>query len=142
MGLEPAFSGAAQVLGNFTDLLSLLNSSVNFILYSTMSNLFRREFLNAFRECCPWEKLCSSRKSSHRTLGHVGSRKENIQPLTGSGMSGLTAQSTSLKSHLLRSPIVSTKSSSEKQEQQELLIEEKNGTIVGEEDEGAADENV
>ncbi|KAE9555730.1 hypothetical protein FO519_001082 [Halicephalobus sp. NKZ332] len=143
VGLEPAFSGAAQVLGNFTDLLSLLNSSVNFILYSTMSNLFRREFLNAFQECCPWEKLCTHRKDSHRNIGHMASKKENVQPLTGSGMSALTAPSTSLRNHLLRSPIVSAKTSSnEKQEQEELLIDEKNRAIVGEEEEGAADENV
>jgi hypothetical protein len=36
---------AMTQLSNIIDLLSLLNSSVNFILYATMSNLFRHEFL-------------------------------------------------------------------------------------------------
>lgn len=35
-------------LANVIDLLSLLNSSVNFILYATMSNLFRNEFYQTF----------------------------------------------------------------------------------------------
>jgi hypothetical protein len=40
-------------LGDFVDLLSLLNSSVNFVLYSTMSVLFRTEFIRTFGFCCP-----------------------------------------------------------------------------------------
>lgn len=44
--------GVQPQLGNLIDLLSLLNSSVNFILYSTMSNLFRNEFLQTFGQIC------------------------------------------------------------------------------------------
>ncbi|CAD5209914.1 unnamed protein product [Bursaphelenchus xylophilus] len=53
IGIKPEMRFAMYYLGNILDLLSLLNSSVNFILYSTMSNLFRREFLETFGFCCP-----------------------------------------------------------------------------------------
>lgn len=53
--------GVQPQLGNLIDLLSLLNSSVNFILYSTMSNLFRNEFLQTFGQlcCCFNAKNCA-----------------------------------------------------------------------------------
>jgi len=41
---------AMAQLSNILDFLSLLNSSVNFLLYATMSNLFRHEFLQTVRE--------------------------------------------------------------------------------------------
>ncbi|CAK5079686.1 unnamed protein product [Meloidogyne enterolobii] len=44
---------AMAQLSNILDFLSLLNSSVNFLLYATMSNLFRHEFLQTFGQCCP-----------------------------------------------------------------------------------------
>lgn len=53
IGLKPEMRFAMYHLGDIIDLLSLVNSSVNFILYSTMSNMFRREFLNTFGFCCP-----------------------------------------------------------------------------------------
>ncbi|RCN50776.1 hypothetical protein ANCCAN_03162 [Ancylostoma caninum] len=40
-------------LGNFFDLLSLINSAVNFVLCALMSHVFRREFLQTFSMCCP-----------------------------------------------------------------------------------------
>ncbi|KAI6178828.1 Blue-sensitive opsin [Aphelenchoides besseyi] len=40
-------------LGNFVDLLSLLNSSINFLLYSFMSQVFRSELVSMFGFCLP-----------------------------------------------------------------------------------------
>lgn len=101
-----------QQLGDVIDLLSLLNSSVNFILYSTMSNLFRREFISAFRECCPWERILQRKKSIQRT------------PLTrnGSAPPRGAAHTASLKNQILRSPVVSTKIGGD-QEHHERLID-------------------
>ncbi|KAL3099076.1 hypothetical protein niasHS_001064 [Heterodera schachtii] len=53
IGVKPQVRFAMHQLSNIIDLLSLLNSSVNFILYATMSNLFRHEFLLTFGPCCP-----------------------------------------------------------------------------------------
>ncbi|KAI1721637.1 serpentine type 7TM GPCR chemoreceptor srw domain-containing protein [Ditylenchus destructor] len=53
IGVQPQVRFAMHQLGNVIDLLSLLNSSVNFILYATMSNVFRHEFLQTFGGCCP-----------------------------------------------------------------------------------------
>ncbi|KAI6182397.1 Blue-sensitive opsin [Aphelenchoides bicaudatus] len=52
-GIQPTVRFAMPHVGDFVDLLSLLNSSVNFILYSTMSVLFRKEFLKTFGFCFP-----------------------------------------------------------------------------------------
>ncbi|KAI6225635.1 Blue-sensitive opsin [Aphelenchoides besseyi] len=40
-------------LGNFVDLLSLLNSSINFLLYAFMSQVFRSELVLMFGVCLP-----------------------------------------------------------------------------------------
>uniref|UniRef100_A0A915LRD7 G-protein coupled receptors family 1 profile domain-containing protein n=1 Tax=Meloidogyne javanica TaxID=6303 RepID=A0A915LRD7_MELJA len=53
MGIKPQVRFAMTQLSNILDFLSLLNSSVNFLLYATMSNLFRHEFLQTFGQCCP-----------------------------------------------------------------------------------------
>uniref|UniRef100_A0A915NJM2 G-protein coupled receptors family 1 profile domain-containing protein n=1 Tax=Meloidogyne floridensis TaxID=298350 RepID=A0A915NJM2_9BILA len=53
MGIKPQVRFAMAQLSNILDFLSLLNSSVNFLLYATMSNLFRHEFLQTFGQCCP-----------------------------------------------------------------------------------------
>uniref|UniRef100_A0AC34RAG8 G-protein coupled receptors family 1 profile domain-containing protein n=1 Tax=Panagrolaimus sp. JU765 TaxID=591449 RepID=A0AC34RAG8_9BILA len=142
VGLEPAFSGAAQLLGNFTDVLSLINSSVNFILYSTMSHLFRQEFLSAFNECCSWRKVYGYEKNGHRPL-HIVSSRNDLAQVGATGLTGLSAQSTNLKNHLLRSPAVSARSSINETQEQQLLIENKNGNVVeDDDDDGVADENV
>uniref|UniRef100_A0A1I8ECV7 G_PROTEIN_RECEP_F1_2 domain-containing protein n=1 Tax=Wuchereria bancrofti TaxID=6293 RepID=A0A1I8ECV7_WUCBA len=73
-GLKPGIRYAMQYLGDFIDVLSLINSSFNFILCALMSNVFRqlivlkiqvlniklinllicrREFLLTFGSCCP-----------------------------------------------------------------------------------------
>lgn len=66
--MKPEAGFAMHHLGNIIDLLSLLNSSVNFILYSTMSNLFREEFLSTFGSCCP-KILCQWRSQRRRLKG-------------------------------------------------------------------------
>ncbi|MCP9259967.1 Protein CBR-DMSR-2 [Dirofilaria immitis] len=53
IGLKPGIRYAMQYLGDFIDVLSLINSSFNFILCALMSNVFRREFLLTFGSCCP-----------------------------------------------------------------------------------------
>ncbi|VDN00947.1 unnamed protein product [Thelazia callipaeda] len=53
IGLKPGVRYAMQYLGDFIDVLSLINSSFNFILCALMSHVFRREFLLTFGFCCP-----------------------------------------------------------------------------------------
>uniref|UniRef100_A0AC35U3X6 G_PROTEIN_RECEP_F1_2 domain-containing protein n=1 Tax=Rhabditophanes sp. KR3021 TaxID=114890 RepID=A0AC35U3X6_9BILA len=52
-GLFPSTHIIASKLGNFFDLLSLLNSSINFILYSTMSHQFRSNFIDMIAKYIP-----------------------------------------------------------------------------------------
>ncbi|CAL8085791.1 unnamed protein product [Calicophoron daubneyi] len=40
-----------QPLGDFTDLLTILNNGINFLLYCSMSKQFRETFIKLF---CPW----------------------------------------------------------------------------------------
>uniref|UniRef100_A0A0K0DB87 G_PROTEIN_RECEP_F1_2 domain-containing protein n=1 Tax=Angiostrongylus cantonensis TaxID=6313 RepID=A0A0K0DB87_ANGCA len=53
VGVNPRLMFITNPLGNFFDLLSLINSAVNFVLCALMSHVFRREFLRTFRMCCP-----------------------------------------------------------------------------------------
>ncbi|KAK6044396.1 hypothetical protein COOONC_18099 [Cooperia oncophora] len=53
VGINPRMMFIAHPLGNFFDLLSLINSAVNFVLCALMSHVFRREFLHTFSMCCP-----------------------------------------------------------------------------------------
>ncbi|VDM61699.1 unnamed protein product [Angiostrongylus costaricensis] len=53
VGVNPRLMFIINPLGNFFDLLSLINSAVNFVLCALMSHVFRREFLRTFRMCCP-----------------------------------------------------------------------------------------
>ncbi|KAL6730285.1 hypothetical protein Aduo_001268 [Ancylostoma duodenale] len=52
-GVNPRLMFITIPLGNFFDLLSLINSAVNFVLCALMSHVFRREFLQTFSMCCP-----------------------------------------------------------------------------------------
>ncbi|KAK6105454.1 Serpentine type 7TM GPCR chemoreceptor Srw family protein [Brugia pahangi] len=63
IGLKPGIRYAMQYIGDFIDVLSLINSSFNFILCALMSNV--REFLLTFGSCCP--KLSEN-------IGGIGSR--------------------------------------------------------------------
>ncbi|VDM75058.1 unnamed protein product [Strongylus vulgaris] len=53
VGINPHLMFITNPLGNFFDLLSLINSAVNFVLCALMSHVFRREFLQTFSMCCP-----------------------------------------------------------------------------------------
>ncbi|XGW20736.1 hypothetical protein V3C99_004040 [Haemonchus contortus] len=53
VGINPRMMFITVPLGNFFDLLSLINSAVNFVLCALMSHVFRREFLHTFSMCCP-----------------------------------------------------------------------------------------
>ncbi|VDN32708.1 unnamed protein product [Cylicostephanus goldi] len=58
-GVNPRLVYITTPLGNFFDLLSLINSAVNFVLCALMSHdpvyllLNCREFLHTFSMCCP-----------------------------------------------------------------------------------------
>ncbi|CAI4228163.1 unnamed protein product [Auanema sp. JU1783] len=52
-GVNPRLIVLTYHLNNFFDLLSLINSAVNFVLCALMSHVFRREFLLTFASCCP-----------------------------------------------------------------------------------------
>ena len=51
-----------EALGDLLDITALLNNSINFVLYCTMSRQFRQTFASIFCSCCPktrpgWLKL-------------------------------------------------------------------------------------
>lgn len=45
------FENVYSPLGELMDILALVNSSINFILYCSMSTLFRKTFINIFCKC-------------------------------------------------------------------------------------------
>ncbi|CAH1782574.1 unnamed protein product, partial [Owenia fusiformis] len=45
-------------LGDVFDILALINNSVNFVLYCTMSRQFRTTFIEVFSACCPSKPNC------------------------------------------------------------------------------------
>ena len=47
------FSDVYWPLGDLLDIMALLNNSINFILYCTMSRQFRTTFARVFCQCCP-----------------------------------------------------------------------------------------
>lgn len=59
----PDFFGDVMVhLGDLLDIVALINNSINFVLYCTMSRQFRVTFVDVFCGCCPesrpgWLKL-------------------------------------------------------------------------------------
>ncbi|EGT33415.1 hypothetical protein CAEBREN_10708 [Caenorhabditis brenneri] len=52
-GANPRLTFLTLQMNNVFDLLSLINSAVNFVLCALMSHVFRREFLQTFGVCCP-----------------------------------------------------------------------------------------
>ncbi|CAD6199981.1 unnamed protein product [Caenorhabditis auriculariae] len=52
-GVSPRLMFLTMQLNEVFDLLSLINSAVNFVLCALMSHVFRREFLHTFGVCCP-----------------------------------------------------------------------------------------
>jgi hypothetical protein len=62
-GIEPTLHYALSHLNELIDLLSLINSSFNFILYCAMSTQFRQQFLLTFGSAC----CCRSQLSTTTT---------------------------------------------------------------------------
>lgn len=90
IGVKPQVRIAMSKLSNMIDLLSLLNSSVNFILYATMSNLFRHEFLQTFGQCCPvrffhWLKKRHSHGTATEKSSPLGGPHTMMTGLNGNG---------------------------------------------------------
>ncbi|CAJ0564473.1 unnamed protein product, partial [Mesorhabditis spiculigera] len=69
VGFNRRLQGLSMILTDTFDLLSLINSSVNFVLYALMSHVFRREFLLTFGACCPQ----STEQDSGAVLTKAGS---------------------------------------------------------------------
>lgn len=76
MGMIPSVHFMMKHLGNLLDLLSLLNSSVNFVLYATMSNVFRQEFIDTFGFCFP--KVFQKHVGMSSAVAGNGSMKTNL----------------------------------------------------------------
>ncbi|KAA3679942.1 uncharacterized protein DEA37_0014935 [Paragonimus westermani] len=65
-------------LGDLTDLLTIVNSCINFVLYCSMSQQFRTTFLRLF--CSWWMNRSAHRNTSLYTT--AGSRRQDVQPTT------------------------------------------------------------
>ena len=63
-------------LGNLLDMMALLNNSINFVLYCTMSRQFRHTFISIFCKCCP------ENRPGWRKMGVVGSEKNGFATVT------------------------------------------------------------
>ena len=63
-------------LGNLLDMMALLNNSINFVLYCTMSRQFRHTFISIFCKCCP------ENRPGWRKMGVVGSEKNGFTTVT------------------------------------------------------------
>ncbi len=60
--IDSFFEEVYWKLGDLLDIAALLNNSINFVLYCTMSRQFRDTFVETFCGCCPeqrpgWLKL-------------------------------------------------------------------------------------
>lgn len=63
-------------LGNLLDMMALLNNSINFVLYCTMSRQFRNTFISIFCKCCP------ENRPGWRKMGVVSSEKNGFATVT------------------------------------------------------------
>lgn len=63
-------------LGNLLDMMALLNNSINFVLYCTMSRQFRHTFISIFCKCCP------ENRPGWRKMGVVSSEKNGFATVT------------------------------------------------------------
>ncbi len=50
------FMDVYNPLGDVIDMLAMINNSVNFVLYCTMSRQFRETFMDVFCGCCPTKR--------------------------------------------------------------------------------------
>ncbi|CAB3407507.1 unnamed protein product [Caenorhabditis bovis] len=80
-GAKPRLTFLTLQLNDVNDLLSLINSAVNFVLCALMSHVFRREFIQTFSICCPQSSENHSgapiAKTSNRNIlstFHIGGR--------------------------------------------------------------------
>ncbi|KAJ1367273.1 hypothetical protein KIN20_028151 [Parelaphostrongylus tenuis] len=95
VGVNPRLMFITQPLGNFSDLLSLINSAVNFVLCALMSHLFRREFLRTFRMCCPQ----SSENQSGAPIAKPNNKKFFSTLCSRKSKSGFQPISTNKRDH-------------------------------------------
>ncbi|KAF5406280.1 Dro/myosuppressin receptor [Paragonimus heterotremus] len=65
-------------LGDLTDLLTIVNSCINFVLYCSMSQQFRTTFLRLF--CSWWMNRSAPRNTSLQTT--AGPREQNVQSIS------------------------------------------------------------
>ena len=70
--VENFFFDVYWPLGDLLDIMALLNNSINFVLYCTMSRQFRDTFVSTFCSCCPqhrpgWLKLKTFTVTSNGT---------------------------------------------------------------------------
>ena len=69
-------------LGDLLDIMALLNNSINFVLYCTMSRQFRDTFVATFCSCCPqhrpgWLKLKTFTVTSNGTTTTTATSDKN-----------------------------------------------------------------
>ncbi|RUS78663.1 hypothetical protein EGW08_013590 [Elysia chlorotica] len=70
--VEGFFQNVYGALGDFIDLLSLINSAINFITYTAMSTQFRETLLDMFAPCWkPLAKSCRAAGGSQNALQSV-----------------------------------------------------------------------
>uniref|UniRef100_A0A0K0E877 G_PROTEIN_RECEP_F1_2 domain-containing protein n=1 Tax=Strongyloides stercoralis TaxID=6248 RepID=A0A0K0E877_STRER len=96
-GVYAATKDIHSYLGQFLDFLALFNSSVNFILYTTMSYQFRSQFIETFATYLPktFERISgsesinvnvlsskSNRDGNHSSSGKYNSSKVHLLPTT------------------------------------------------------------
>lgn len=61
LGIEPTVVFLHEHFGDVLDLLSLINSTVNFVLYVAMSSEFREQFALTFDVCSrPLMRMCAA----------------------------------------------------------------------------------
>ena len=70
--IQNFFTDVYWPLGDLLDIMALLNNSINFVLYCTMSRQFRDTFVSTFCSCCPqhrpgWLKLKTFTVTSNGT---------------------------------------------------------------------------
>uniref|UniRef100_A0A914VPB2 G-protein coupled receptors family 1 profile domain-containing protein n=1 Tax=Plectus sambesii TaxID=2011161 RepID=A0A914VPB2_9BILA len=83
LGIEPTVVFLHEHLGDILDLLSLINSTVNFVLYVAMSSEFRQQFALTFDVCSiALTRLCASvtsltRRRSQSANGYAAALQQD-----------------------------------------------------------------
>ena len=76
--VEGFFQNVYNALGDFIDLLSLINSAINFITYIAMSTQFRETFLEMFSGC--WKPIIKSCRTGNGNQNALQSTKYSKTP--------------------------------------------------------------